>query len=237
VSGRWLPGVHPAPNIQEHPELYEIENRAADPDRRIERVMWELAPWSGEVVLDVGAGTGFHLERFAQQARHVLAVEPDDRSRLMAMRRVADLGLERVSVLTGSAERLLLADRSVGLAHARFAYFFGPGCEPGLAELARVLRPGGTAFVVDNDWRSGTFASWLARSAWCSWADPDRIEGFWRDQGFASVRVESEWRFQRREDLEAVLGVEFPPLLAEELRREHPGTSVDVHYRIYHRRF
>jgi hypothetical protein len=50
------------------------------------------------------------------------------------------------------------------------------------------------------------------------------------------VRVESEWQFQRPEDLEAVLGVEFPPALAEELRREHPGTSVDVHYLVHHRR-
>ena len=75
--------------------------------------------------------------------------------------------------------------------------------------------------MVDNDWRSGTFASWLGRSEWCSWADPDRIEAFWRDQGFASVQVESEWRFQRRQDLEAVLGVAFPPPLAEGLCREH----------------
>jgi len=194
-------------------------------------------PWAGEVVLDLGAGTGFHLARFHRRARHVVAVEPDDRLRLLAMGRVAALGLERVSVLTGSAERLVLADRSIGVAQARFAYFFGPGCEPGLAEVARVLRPGGSLFVVDNDWRSGTFASWPARSAWCSWADPDRIEAFRRDQGFASVRVESEWRFQRRQDLEVVLGVEFPPPLAEELCREHRGTTVEVHDRLYHRRF
>ncbi|HYN17588.1 MAG TPA: SAM-dependent methyltransferase, partial [Actinomycetes bacterium] len=70
MSESWLPGVHPAPNIQEHPDLYEVENRAADPDGRIERAMWGLCPWGDEVVLDVGAGTGFHLERFHRRARH-----------------------------------------------------------------------------------------------------------------------------------------------------------------------
>jgi SAM-dependent methyltransferase len=221
MTASWLPGVHPSANIQGDPDLYEIENRAADPEGRIEQAMWQLAPWRDEVMLDVGAGTGFHLERFHRQAQQVIAVEPDGRLRLLAMGRVARLGLERVSVL----------------AHARFAYFFGPGCEPGLAELARVIRPGGTAFIVDNDWRSGTFTSWLARSSWCSWADPDRIEGFWRQQGFASIRVASEWRFDRREELEAVLHNEFPPQLAAELCQEHQGLVVEVHYRLHYRRY
>ena len=90
--------------------------------------------------------------------------------------------------------------------------------------------------MVDNDCRSATFAGWLARSDWCSWADPNRIEAFWGDQGFASVLVESEWRFQLQ-DLEAVLELEFPPPLAEALRREHQGLSVEVHYRIRPRRY
>ena len=156
---------------------------------------------------------------------------------LLVMQRVARLGLERGSVLAGSAEQLVLADHMVGVAHARFAYFFGPGCEPGLAELARVIRPGGTAFIVDDDWRTGTFASWLARSSWCSWADPDRIEAFRHQQGFASTRVASECRFDRRADLEAVLGNEFPPKLAGQLCQEHQGLVVEVHYRLYHRRY
>ena len=50
--------------------------------------------------------------------------------------------------------------------HARWASFFGPGpgCEPGLAELDRVLRRGGTAFVIDNDASRSTFGAWFRRS-------------------------------------------------------------------------
>jgi predicted RNA methylase len=36
-------------------------------------------PWQDQVVLDLGAGTGFHLERFHRHAQQVLAVEPDGR--------------------------------------------------------------------------------------------------------------------------------------------------------------
>ena len=39
-----LPGVHPAPNIQSGPDLYEIENLALDPERRIEAAMQEVLP-------------------------------------------------------------------------------------------------------------------------------------------------------------------------------------------------
>lgn len=100
-----LPGVHPAPNIQTSPDVYEIENGAIDRDGKIEAVMAAIAPWDGKVVLDIGAGTGYHLPHFHRTASHVIAVEPNGPSRLRTMARTAALGLERVSVVTGSAER------------------------------------------------------------------------------------------------------------------------------------
>ena len=232
-----LPGVHPSPNIQRAPDVYERENRAVDPGGKIEAAMAAAAPWDGKVLLDLGAGTGYHLPRFHETAAHVIAVEPHGPSRVRAMARVAALGLERVSVTTGSAERLLLPDASIDVVHARFAYFFGPGCEPGLAELARVIRPCGAAFMIDNDLRTGTFASWLRRSPDWANADPDEIEGFWAGRGFDLTRIASEWRFERREDLDAVVRLEFPPDLAATILMEHPGTSVDYHYALYHRRY
>ena len=98
--------------------------------------------WTGQQVLDVGCGSGFHLPRFAQTASHVLGVEPHEPLALLARQRLSELSLTNASVLDGVAQDLLLADDSVDVAHARWAYFFGPGCEPGLAELERVLRPG-----------------------------------------------------------------------------------------------
>lgn len=94
------------------------------------------------------------------------------------MARVVTFGLTHCSVMTGSAERLLLPDASVDIVHARFAYFFAPNCEPGLSELARVLRAGGAVFIIGNDLRNGTFATWLRRSPWWAAKDADAVEGF-----------------------------------------------------------
>jgi len=232
-----LPGVHAAPNIQGAPGIYEVENLAADPEHRLEAAMWAIASWQDRVVLDLGAGTGFHVARFHQAARHVIAMEPHDASRLRAMARVAALGLERVSVMTGSAERILLPAQSVDVVHARFAYFFAPHCAPGVAELARVIRPGGAAFIVDNDLRGGTFASWVKRSRWFPHTDPETVEAFWEAQGFTRTRVESEWRFATRAAFEAVIRNEFPPELAEQIIAEHSGLRVEYWHSLYHRRY
>jgi SAM-dependent methyltransferase len=231
-----LPGVHPAPNIQATPDVYEVENCAADPEQRIESAMRAVQDWRGLDVVDLGCGTGFHLPRFAATARHVTGIEPHQASRRAAVQRCRRLQLGNVAVLAGSAERLPLPDHSADVLHARFAYFFGPGCEPGITECLRVLRPGGVMFVVDNDLRSGTFASWLARSSWTPSHSADEVEGFWRGQGFELVRVPSRWAFASRDDLEAVVRIEFPPELANELLAEHRGVVVDYHYALYWRR-
>lgn len=232
-----LPGIHQAPNIQTAPAVYEIENQAADPDGLIELAMWRLAPWTGKVFLDLGAGTGFHLERWHRHADHVFAVEPHAPSRLAMMRRVAEQGMLNTSVLSGSAERTPLRDQSVDVVQARFAYFFGPGAEAGLAELERIVRPGGTVFIIDNDLRGGTFADWLRQSPYTPQPDPDIVEGFWAGHGFSLERIASEWRFARRDDLEAVVRLEFGDALAEHLLRGHEGTRVTYHYCLYWRRY
>ncbi|MDQ3788892.1 MAG: class I SAM-dependent methyltransferase, partial [Actinomycetota bacterium] len=120
----------PSPNIWHWPDVYEVENRAQDVHDDIWRVLGSVADWTGRDVLDIGCGSGFHLPRFAATARRVVGVEPHEPLVRLAKDRVTLL--PTVEVLTGSAQRLPLPDASVDVAHARTAYFFGPGCEPGL---------------------------------------------------------------------------------------------------------
>lgn len=232
-----LSGVHAAPNIQTNPDLYEIENRAADPDGLIDKAIGEVASWEGKTVLDLGAGTGFHLGHFHKEASHVIAIEPHAPSRLKAMERVARQELGKVSVMAGSAEQILLPDNSVDLVYARFAYFWGPGCEPGLRELERVIRPGGWAFIIDNYLAEGTFATWLKRNPLFSNLKSAELEDFWSQQGFTLKQIASEWRFLSRADLEAVVKLEFPAELAAQIIEEHPGTKVEYHYALYYRQY
>jgi SAM-dependent methyltransferase len=226
-------GVIASPNIWQHPATYEIENRAVDRDGRIEAAMLAVADWSGRVVLDVGCGTGFHLPRFSESAAQVHGVEPHHGLRRLASRRTR--ALAHVSVHAGSAQALPLADRSVDVVHARWAYFFGPGSEPGLAELDRVVRRGGTAFVIDNDGTRSTFGGWFRRGF--PRVDPDAVERFWARHGWTRTPLVTDWRFDSRADLEAVVRIEFAPGLAEEILAEHAGTTVDYAVNLWWRRY
>ena len=226
-------GATPSPNIWHHPETYELENRAVDPDRRIETAMRSVLDWTGRHFLDIGCGTGFHLPRWAREAAAVTGIEPHAALTAIARRRTARLG--RVSVLEGTAQRLPVADASVDVAHARWAYFFGPGCEPGLRELDRVMRRGGAAFVIDNDATTSTFGRWFRRGY--PSVDPVTVERFWSAHGWTREPVEVEWRFERREDLEAVVGIEFPADVARDILSEHEGLGVDYAVNLWWRRF
>lgn len=226
-------GAVPSPNIWNNPATYELENHAVDPDGRIESAMRGLLDWSGRDLLDLGCGTGFHLPRWAETARSVVGVEPHPDLVRIARRRTSRL--TEVQVLQGTAQRIPLADASVDVAQARWAYFFGPGCEPGLAELARVVRHGGAAFVVDNDSTRSTFGGWFRRGY--PNIDADEVERFWSMHGWTREPVDVEWRFERRADLEAVVRIEFAPALAEEILSGHTGLTVDYAVNLWWRRF
>jgi hypothetical protein len=107
---------------------------------------------------------------------------------------------------------LPLPAASVDVAHARWAYFFGPGCEPGLTELTRVVRRGGLAVVLDHDSTRSELGRWFADGLVVDGVPRDvaAYERFWVRQGFSRRRLDVRWQFENIEDLAAVLRIEFP---------------------------
>lgn len=227
-------GTVASPNIWEHPATYEIENRAVDPHGRLDDALRALADWDGGTVLDLGCGTGFHLPGFAATAAQVVGVEPHPD--LLALARRRTRRLDNVTLLQGTAQQVPLPDSSVDVVHARWAYFFGPGCEPGLVELDRVVRGGGTALVIDNDGSRSTFGAWFRRG-YPHLPSPQEVERFWATRGWTRTPVDMGWSFGSRADLEAVVRIEFKPDVADEILRHHEGTEVDYAVNVWSKRF
>ena len=186
--------------------------------------MRAIAPWADRTIVDLGCGTGYWLRRYAAEAACVIGLEPDPMLRGAA--HIAAGDLPRTEILAGSAERIPIADRSADVVHARFAYFFPPGTDAGLAEVLRVLRPGGRLVVVDNDYRWGEFSRLLGASA--SRAPRETaavVDAWWRDRGATRQEVRSQLEFASRADLSAVLHIEFPVEVARDWLRRHPAAT------------
>jgi SAM-dependent methyltransferase len=221
----------PSPNIWRWPDVYEWENRAQDADGAVWTALSEAVPWADRDVVDVGCGDGFHLRLFAG-ARSVTGVEPHPP--LVARARARLAARPDLRVLEAGAATLPLPDSSVDLVHARTAYFFGRGCEPGLAEAQRVLRPGGALAIVDLDASVPPYGDWMRADL--PRYDPAAVEAFFTGRGFSLRRIPTVWRFPDRATRDAVLRIEFSRDVAERAIAATAGLEIPVGYRLHVRR-
>lgn len=99
-----------------------------------------------ERVVDVGSGTGALALALAPRVREVVAVDADP-AMLEPLRAVAPPNVE---VVEGDAERLSFGDASFDLGATLRTLHHVRRPELALAELARVVRPGGVVLVVDQ---------------------------------------------------------------------------------------
>ncbi len=114
-----------------------------------------ISQWAGAdrpSVIDVGAGTGLSTAIWSGRAARVRAVEPGVRMREIAERRVRSLpDAEIFTVHDAIAERTGLPDNCADVVTVSQAmHWLDP--QPTLAEVARLLRPGGVLAVYDCVW-------------------------------------------------------------------------------------
>ena len=100
-------------------------------------------------VLEIGVGSGLNLPFYRPPAREVLALEPA--SRLVAMARAASRASTMpITVLEASAEAIPLDQHSVDTIVTTWTLCSIPLAATALAEMRRVLRPGGKLLFVEH---------------------------------------------------------------------------------------
>ena len=147
-------------------------------------------------VLEIGSGTGAQLRWYAPSAQ-VTALEPDDGMRARLSARAARAGAT-VTVAGGRAEDLPFASASFDTAVSAFALCTVSDPAAALAELRRVLVPGGTLLLLEHvhlTWQPGRALQSAAAPAWAAVAGGCRLDrdtlGAAEQVGFTVVRQQA----------------------------------------------
>lgn len=128
----------------QHPvfaRLYSLISRRLDRQGGDEYRRRLLAPLSGHVV-EVGAGNGLNFAHYPTTVASVLAIEPESRLRAEAIRAASSAPVP-VHVVGARAEQLPVGDDQVDGAVLSLVLCSIADRDSALAELRRVLKPGG----------------------------------------------------------------------------------------------
>lgn len=126
-------------------DLYDANRPAPPPE--LGPLLAAYASNERPLVADLGSGTGLSTRWAAGWAASVTGVEPNDDMRAVA----GATPVPGVSYVAGVAQRTGLPDSSIDVVTVVQAmHWMDP--DPTLAEIARILRPGGVLAVIDADW-------------------------------------------------------------------------------------
>ncbi|MBV9214260.1 MAG: class I SAM-dependent methyltransferase [Actinobacteria bacterium] len=124
-------------------EEYELA-RPGWPGEVVDALARELDVGRESTVVDLAAGTGKLTRELVPRAGRVVAVEPSE-----AMRRQLAALVPGAQALDGTAEAIPLADASADAVFVAEAFHWF-ATQPAVAEIARVLRPGGGLALLWN---------------------------------------------------------------------------------------
>lgn len=189
------------------------------------RTLGLLEPREGERILDVGSGPGLLMADMAAvvgPTGHVTGLDASESMVAAAHRRLDGLPVaDRVTLLIGDATDLPFPDACFDAATVTQVYAYVPEVDRALAELHRVLRPGGRVLILDTDWDSVVWSSsdqarmHRVLAAWTErFADPHlprSLSPLLRDAGF---------RIRTRQAL-TLLNADYDP-------SSYSGTNIEV---------
>ncbi len=159
-------------------------------------------------VVEIGAGTGVNLEHYGGEVQDLTLVEPDPHMGARLRERLADRDASPATRLVAApAEALPFGDDSFDTAVATLVLCTVPDPEAALAELARVLRPGGRLLFIEH-----------VRAE-----DPGLAR--WQD------RLEKPWRFLGDGchcNRDTVANLRASPLRLEDLERDRLPKAIAI---------
>jgi len=153
---------------------------------------------AGENVLEVGVGTGLALPLYAPEKR-VTGVDLSAEMLVQARLRAVDLGLRNIdALLEMDAQKTSFVDGQFDIAVAMFVASVVPDPRALVAELKRVVKPGGTILFVNHFAAERGPVWWVERamapaSALLGWHPDFHLGHMFADTDLKSSEITSMW--------------------------------------------
>lgn len=140
------------------------------------------------VVADLGTGTGYLLEVLASHFQRVIAVDASPRMLQIARARPELKKARHVQFREGSLADLPIESNEVDLAIAALVLHHVERPEAALAELARCVKPGGRAMIIEQEaHQHATFHERMGDHWWGF--EPGKLSRWLRRAGFDDVQT------------------------------------------------
>jgi ubiquinone/menaquinone biosynthesis C-methylase UbiE len=149
----------------------------------IETIADAIAIDDTQTVLDVGTGTGFIAAGLAPRADRVIAIDSSGAMLDVARDNLAQLGIDNVELHEGDLARLPFDDNSVDAAVANMVLHHAADPAGMLAEMTRVVSPGGWVAITDAVEHPYEWMRTEQADIWLGFT-PKQVEGF-----FGSARL------------------------------------------------
>jgi ubiquinone/menaquinone biosynthesis C-methylase UbiE len=145
-------------------------------------------------VVDVGTGTGFVAAGLAGQAATVIGIDNSPAMLAVAAGNLAALGVDNVQLAEAELDNLPLPDDSVDVAVANMVLHHAPDPARMLAEMARVVRPGGTIAITDEVEHPYEWMRTEQADIWLGFT-PEQVQGYFQqgrlaEYGYSSLGMQ-----------------------------------------------
>jgi ubiquinone/menaquinone biosynthesis C-methylase UbiE len=129
----------------------------------LEKAFANLFPQKADSVLDLGCGTGFYFPLLAKHANSLVGVDVCEPMLEQAQRTIDSHGLSHCRVLRSSACNIPIEDHSIDVVHSWDFLHHVSELSQVLAEIKRVLKPGGRYVAIEPNLLNPSIAWYHAR--------------------------------------------------------------------------
>ncbi len=201
-----------------HSDRYELLVSREDYESNIPRKLKQLVTFSSMDVIELGSGTGRLARMLAPVAGSVLALDASPKMLEVAAAKLGEAGLRNWGVAAADHRALPIADQSADIAVSAWSMVYlvvwnestwESELAKGLAEMRRVLRPGGSIVILET---LGTGHE--------TPHPPENLVDYFSyltQQGFEYSWIRTDYRFDSLEEAEDIVGFFYGEAMLDEL--------------------